>query len=56
MNQWLGIIAWHLLPTFYKLYTTTTNKPKTFKLISSHKNALRFTLIPTQMCKVKEYK
>ena len=55
MNQWL-VIAWHLIPAFYKLYTTTlTNKPKTFKLISSHKNALRFTVIPNkfQMYKVK---
>jgi len=58
MNQWLGIMAWHLLPAFYKLYTTTSNKHKTFKLISSHKNALRFTVIPNkfQMYKVKEYK
>ena len=59
MNQWLGIIAWHLFPAFYNMYTTTlTNKPNTFKLISSHKNALRFTPIPNkfQMYKVKEYK
>jgi len=59
MNQWLGIMALHLIPAFYNMYTTTlTNKPKTFKQISSHKNALRFTRIPKnfQMYKVKEYK
>jgi hypothetical protein len=58
MNQWLGIMALHLIPSFYKLYTTTLyNKPNKFKLISSHKNALRFTLIPNkfQMYKIKEY-
>jgi hypothetical protein len=31
-NQWLGVIAWHLLPVFYRLYLTTTNKKKTFKV------------------------
>ena len=57
MNQWLCIMAWHLFPEFYRLYTTTlTNKSN--KPISSHKNALRFTLIPNkfQMYKIKEYK
>jgi hypothetical protein len=31
MNQWVGVLAWHLLPVFYRLYLTTTNKKKTFK-------------------------
>lgn len=59
MNQWLGIMALHLIPALYRLYTTTlTNKSNTFKQISSHKNALRFTVISKnfQMYKVKEYK
>lgn len=33
MNQWLGVVAWHLLPVFYRLYCTTTNKPKPYNKV-----------------------
>jgi hypothetical protein len=52
-NQWLGVLAWHLLPVFYRLYLTTTNKKKTFHPILQNK--------PLQLPKfimkdIKEYK
>lgn len=57
MNQWLGIMAWHLLPTFYKLYTT--NKQKTFKILSHvplPNPKQRSNHIQMHKYKVKEYK
>jgi hypothetical protein len=41
MSQWLGVIGWHLLPVFYKLYLTATNKKKTYKVFPPLQNKPR---------------
>ena len=56
MNQWLGIMAWHLLPVFYELYTTNKPKtnPKTFKILPHV--PLKPAKFHMHKYKVKEYK
>lgn len=53
MNQWLGVIAWHLFPVFYRLYATKNNNDKkTYKVfIYPHS----YNHVPTKKI-IKEYK
>jgi hypothetical protein len=54
MNQWLGIIGLHLLPTFYDLYNIY-NKQKTLKMLP-YVPIQKPSPNKFQMYKVKEYK
>jgi hypothetical protein len=49
MSWWLGILGWHLLPVFYKLNLTATNKKKTYKLLPPLQNK------PKPQFIIKEY-
>ena len=55
MNQWLGVLALHLMPVFYRLYLTTTNKKKTFKVFHTPPPLPKF-IIKDIMKDIKEYK
>ena len=49
-NQWLGVVAWHLLPVFYRLCWTFTNKPKPYHPLLLYKSPQLPKFI------IKEYK
>ena len=54
MNQWLGVVAWHLMPVFYRFYCTATNKPKPYNKVFQPQLP-KFTMKDI-MKDIKEYK
>lgn len=57
MNKWLGVIAWHLFPVFYRLYATKKNNDKkTYKVFIYPHFYKRDTTMVLKNKIIKEYK